>query len=58
MGRIDVGKIANWIIISAGSILGIGVTLLFSKFLASKNIPLISTVATGIVTFWNMTVAI
>lgn len=57
-GRINLAFIGNWITLGIGAFIGITLTLLFAKFIASKNIPVLSPVATGVVSLWNMTVAI
>ena len=57
-GRINLGFIGNWITLGVGAFVGITLVLLFSKFLASKTIPVVSQIATGVVSLWNMTVAI
>jgi len=54
---IDLSRIRNWIIMGGTSFLAIGIGMLFAKVVAAKNIPLLSPVATGILSFWNMTVA-
>lgn len=58
MGIIDISRIHNWIAIGATAFLAIGLGLLFSKFLAAKQIPLLSPAATGVIAFWNTTVAV
>lgn len=57
MGVIDISKIHNWVAIGATAFVTIGIGMLFSKWLASKNIPFISPISTGILSFWNLTVA-
>jgi len=57
-GRINLGFIGNWITIGVGAFIGITLVLLFSKFIASKNIPVISQISTGVISLWNMTVGI
>lgn len=57
-GRINLGFIGNWVTIGVGAFIGITLVLLFSKFIASKSLPVISPVAAGVVSLWNMTVAI
>jgi hypothetical protein len=57
-GRINLGFIHNWIAIGGTAFLAIGVGMLLAKFIASKSIPLLSMVATGVINFWNMTVQI
>jgi hypothetical protein len=58
MGIIDLSKIHNWFAIGATAFLTIGIGMLFSKFLASKKIPVLSPAAAGVISFWNTTVAI
>jgi len=53
---IDLSHIHNWIVIGGTSFLAIGIGMLFSKIVASKNIPILSTVAKGILSFWQLTV--
>lgn len=57
-GRINLGFIHNWIAIGGTAFLAIGIGMLMAKLIASKSIPILSTVAQGIITFWNMTVSI
>jgi hypothetical protein len=57
-GRINLGFIHNWIAIGGTAFLAIGVGMLFAKLVASKSIPLLSSVAQGVINFWNMTVSI
>ena len=57
MGIIDMSRIHNWIVISGTAFLGIGIGLLFAKFIASKSIPLLSPISSGVLSFWNVTVA-
>jgi hypothetical protein len=58
MGIIDLSRIHNWIAIGGTAFLVIGIGMLFAKIIAAKTIPLLSPVAQGIITFWNMTVAV
>lgn len=58
MGVIDLSRIHNWIAIGATAFLAIAVGMLFSKVVASKNIPILSPVAAGVISLWNTTVAI
>jgi len=53
---IDLAHIHNWIVIGGTSFLAIGIGMLFSRIVASKNIPIFSAIAKGILSFWQMTV--
>jgi hypothetical protein len=57
-GRINLGFIHNWIAIGGTAFLAIGVGMLIAKVVAAKSIPLLSSVAMGVINFWNMTVSI
>lgn len=57
-GRINLGFIHNWIAIGGTAFLAIGVGMLFAKLIAARSIPVLSTVAQGVINFWNMTVQI
>ena len=52
---INLGLIHNWIILGFGSLLGIAIIMLTSKFIVSKNIPLLSPAAGGVLSFWHLT---
>ncbi len=51
---VDASMIRNWVIIGGLSFLVIGGGLITAKWVAPRNIPVISPVANGVVTFWRL----
>lgn len=52
MVRLDM--IRNWIALTGVAFLGIGGGLIVFKWLAGKNIPVVSSLANGLVSFWRV----
>lgn len=51
---LDVSMIRNWILVGGTSFLVIGSMLIFSKWVATKSVPVISPLAAGVVSFWKL----
>lgn len=46
--------VRNWIIVSGLAFLGIGGGLIVAKKVATMNIPVLSTIGNGAVSFWRL----
>lgn len=51
---IDAGAVRNWIIVSGLSMLGIIFIVGGSKWIGSKNVPVLSPIGNGITTAWKV----
>lgn len=54
-GVVDLSMVRNWIIVGGTSFLVIGAGLIAAKWVAAKGVPVLSSIATGILSFWKLT---